>query len=151
MRKVGPGLSVSEKGNLLQSGTFRRRIASQRHYLYDMEERYCAECGERLVGRSDKRFCSTACRTSFHNAQARKRYGCSGRVNSLLRRNHAILWDAISKGRSIICRQELEERMFSFDNYTSLQRKPFRRKVYKCFDISYVRTRSGDIVIKDGL
>lgn len=115
-----------------------------------MEERFCEECGERLIGRSDKKFCSTACRTSYHNAQARKRYGYSGRINSLLKRNHSILMDSLSKGNTLIGKEELAERMFSFENYTSLQKKPFRRKVYKCYDISYVRTLSGDIRIKAG-
>lgn len=103
-----------------------------------------------MVGRSDKRFCSTACRTSFHNAQARRRYGCSGRVNSLLKRNHSILFDSLSKGDRIIRKEELDEKMFSFENYTSLRKRPFHRKVYMCYDISYIRTMAGDIIIKNG-
>lgn len=27
----------------------------------------CLECNERILGRSDKKFCSDACRSSFHN------------------------------------------------------------------------------------
>ncbi len=32
-------------------------------------QRHCTECGQRLAGRSDKKFCNDQCRTAWHNKQ----------------------------------------------------------------------------------
>ena len=29
----------------------------------------CLECGEKIIGRSDKKFCNDACRNSYNNKQ----------------------------------------------------------------------------------
>jgi predicted nucleic acid-binding Zn ribbon protein len=31
--------------------------------------RFCLECGKRIVGRADKKFCDDACRNDFNNKQ----------------------------------------------------------------------------------
>lgn len=36
----------------------------------DRQERACAQCGEPMLGRADKRFCSTRCRMAHHRATA---------------------------------------------------------------------------------
>lgn len=32
-----------------------------------IEEKTCLECGEKIIGRADKKFCSDQCRISYNN------------------------------------------------------------------------------------
>ena len=104
-----------------------------------MEERYCLECGERFSGRSDKRFCCDACRNSYHNAISRQSKAYSYKINSILHRNHAILSENLRSGKLMIGRQELEDKHFSARCHTASSRGLLGRRIYTCYDISYVK------------
>lgn len=56
-----------------------------------MTHRTCPECGGRVVGRSDKRFCSDACRGAFHYRGHAAHYRPIKRIQYRLRRNHEVL------------------------------------------------------------
>jgi predicted nucleic acid-binding Zn ribbon protein len=53
--------------------------------------RTCRQCGDRIRGRSDKKFCSDACRNAFNNLQNEKLNASIRQVNSILKRNRKIL------------------------------------------------------------
>ena len=115
-----------------------------------MEERYCLECGERFSGRTDKRFCSDACRNYYHNAISRQSKAYSYKINSILHRNHSILSDSLSSGKSRIGPEEMEEKNFQARFHTASYRKPLSRRVYKCYDISYtIDSRKGVRILTD--
>lgn len=102
-----------------------------------MEKRYCLECGKGFYGRSDKRFCSDACRNSYHNSVSRQSKAYSYRINSLLQRNHSILEECLSNGKTRLGRAEMAEKMFSERYCTACSGGFPRRRVYTCYDISY--------------
>lgn len=112
-------------------------------------ERYCQVCGERLAGRSDKRFCSEGCRNDYNNgirsAGARKR----NRVETILSRN----WNALDKmfcsGNSKVRLCDLNCLMFNKDFHTAEKRRLFRPTIYYCFNYKYYISLSGIVHITD--
>lgn len=115
-----------------------------------MEKRYCLECGEGFWGRSDKRFCCDACRNSYHNAISRQSKAYSYKINSILHRNHSILSESLQSGKLQLDRKEMEEKQFAARFHTASKRKPLRRTVYTCYDISYrIEGRKGVRILTD--
>jgi len=51
-----------------------------------MEERYCLECGEPLIGRSDKKFCDDQCRNAYNNKLNRDHINLYRNINNKLRK-----------------------------------------------------------------
>lgn len=85
----------------------------------------CLECGEKIVGRSDKKFCDDACRNAFNNKQNKDTTNFMRVVNAKLRKNHRIL-SALPflDGKAKAPADRLRAEGFEFDFFTQL-------KVYK--------------------
>lgn len=56
-----------------------------------MPDRFCLDCGAKLRGRSDKKFCSDHCRNNYNNNLNRDINSLVRNVHSLLRKNRKIL------------------------------------------------------------
>jgi len=56
-----------------------------------MITRKCLECGEKISGRSDKKFCTDYCRNTYHNRQNSDQIAIVRKINFVLRRNRKIL------------------------------------------------------------
>ncbi|MBQ5435932.1 MAG: DUF2116 family Zn-ribbon domain-containing protein, partial [Bacteroidales bacterium] len=54
-------------------------------------ERRCIRCGAPLRGRADRKFCSDACRTDYHNELRRQDEKALREVNRILAANWKIL------------------------------------------------------------
>lgn len=63
-----------------------------------MEQRRCEECGDNLVGRSDKKFCSDECRVAFNNRRSRRELAIVLLINRKLKKNYIILDTLYSQG-----------------------------------------------------
>lgn len=84
----------------------------------------CLECGEKIIGRSDKKFCNDACRNAYNNKQNKDSTNLMRNVNNKLRKNYRILIETNTDGKTKITRSKLESLGFDFDYFTNL-------KVYK--------------------
>lgn len=80
----------------------------------------CQECDGRLVGRSDKKFCSSACRNAYNNKQNQDTTNLMRNVNNRLRKNHRILAENNSEGKTKISRQKLLNFGFDFTYFTQI-------------------------------
>ncbi|MGX9986027.1 DUF2116 family Zn-ribbon domain-containing protein [Chryseobacterium sp. POL2] len=78
----------------------------------------CPECGEKIVGRSDKRFCSDACRNTYNNRQNKDSSNLMRNINNVLRKNHRILTELNTDGKTKIQKSKLVTQGFSFDYFT---------------------------------
>ena len=54
-------------------------------------EKSCLQCGDKISGRSDKKFCSDYCRNAFNNDQNRDVNNYVRNINNILRKNRRIL------------------------------------------------------------
>lgn len=84
----------------------------------------CLECGEKIIGRSDKKFCNDACRNAYNNKQNKDSTNLMRNINNKLRKNYRILVETNIEGKTKANRSKLESLGFDFDYFTSL-------KVYK--------------------
>ena len=84
----------------------------------------CLECGEKIIGRSDKKFCNDACRNAFNNKQNKDSSNLMRNVNNKLRRNYRILSEANTEGKTKISLTKLTGLGFDFNFLTQI-------KVYK--------------------
>ncbi len=82
-------------------------------------ERLCPECGEKIIGRSDKKFCSDACRNSFNNALNKDSKNLVRNINNRLRKNYRILESLNSKDKTKVRKETLLKQGFNFVYFTS--------------------------------
>ncbi|MDM1554714.1 hypothetical protein PYS58_04775 [Chryseobacterium indologenes] len=84
----------------------------------------CLECGEKIIGRSDKKFCNDACRNAYNNKQNKDSTNLMRNINNKLRKNYRILTEVNIEGKTKIARSKLDSLGFDFDYFTNI-------KVYK--------------------
>ena len=84
----------------------------------------CLECGEKIIGRSDKKFCNDACRNAFNNKQNNDSTNLMRNVNNKLRKNHRILEELNIEGKTKVSKAKLDGLGFDFNFFTNI-------KVYK--------------------
>ncbi len=97
--------------------------------------RSCIDCGDVIVGRSDKKFCSGYCRSAFYYDKYRSDSPITRTIIMRLNRNRRILVESFTKQRitSII---ELNLEGFNF-KYSTHQEQTNESVVYYCFDVGY--------------
>ncbi|HQK36823.1 MAG TPA: hypothetical protein PLC81_04250 [Bacteroidales bacterium] len=54
-------------------------------------DRFCLDCGSKVTGRADRKFCSDACRINYHNSLRKKDEFLVNLINKQLKRNRTIL------------------------------------------------------------
>lgn len=78
----------------------------------------CLECGEKILGRSDKKFCSDACRNAYNNKQNKDSTNYMRNVNNKLRKNFRILNQCNPEGKTKVSQQNLVSLGFDFKYFT---------------------------------
>lgn len=85
------------------------------------EEKLCLCCKKRIVGRSDKKFCSDECRTLFNNRKYRADNKEMLKIDHILKKNRSILNALYFKGKTESNIIELISMGFNFDFITSIK------------------------------
>lgn len=86
------------------------------------EIKKCFECGNVLLGRTDKKYCDHLCKSNYHNRIYREEAVYVNRVNKILKTNRRIIERFTPKGRASISRVSLEKSGFNFDFFTHIQK-----------------------------
>ncbi len=97
-------------------------------------EKNCLECGEKIHGRSDKKFCGEMCRNNYHNKLNSVNTNYIRNVNNILRRNRRILQDLISDDTEKAGREKLINRGFNFNYFTHQRTTKKGSKYYFCYE-----------------
>jgi len=103
-----------------------------------MEQKACLECGERIQGRSDKKFCSDYCRNSYNNKVNKDSKNLIRNTNNRLRRNYKILTELNSGGKTKVVRNTLNSRNFDFTLFTSTYTTKAGKVYYYVYDQGYL-------------
>ncbi len=103
------------------------------------EKRKCLACGEPIFGRSDKKFCSDACRNAYHYEQNHNRINVVRNINAILSRNHSILTDLNAKGKTIVNRSTMLEKGFDFKYFTHTYTTKAGAVYHIVYDQAYVK------------
>jgi len=84
-------------------------------------EKNCICCGYKVVGRTDKKFCSNGCRYTYHNQLNHLHNNSVRRIQYAARKNKLILEAILRKGRKTATRNDLESLGFNFLALTGYQ------------------------------
>ena len=103
-----------------------------------MEHRECLECGEPLKGRVDKKFCSDYCRNSHNNKVNKDSKNLIRNINNRLRKNHKILFDLNTFGKTKVTRTQLYDRGFDFQLFTSIYNTKTGNTYFYIYDQGYL-------------
>lgn len=106
----------------------------------------CLECGEKLIGREDKKFCNDACRNTYNNKLNKDTTNMMRNINYTLRRNYRILSELNPDGKTKVLRKKLVDAGFDFSLMTSLYTTQTQNTYFFIYDQGY-RTLDGDWLI----
>ena len=105
-----------------------------------VSDKVCLECGEKIVGRTDKRFCSDACRNLFHYHANNSSINYVRNVVNTLKRNRRILSDLNTgaEGKTKVHREKLLDHGFSFLYHTNTHITKAGNNYVFCFEQGYL-------------
>ena len=103
-----------------------------------METKLCLECGERIHGRSDKKFCGDYCRNAYNNKVNKDSKNLIRNTNNHLRKNYKILSELNSGGKTKVIRNTLNRYNFDFSLFTSIYRTKAGKVYYYVYDQGYL-------------
>jgi hypothetical protein len=98
----------------------------------------CLECGEKIVGREDKKFCSDGCRNSYNNKINKDSTNFMRNVNNKLRKNYRILSALNVDGKSKTTRTKLLSKGFDFEFFTNILNTKTGNTYYFLYDQGYL-------------
>lgn len=101
-------------------------------------ERECLECGDKIVGRIDKKFCSDACRNAYNNNINKDNKNLIRNTNNRLRKNYRILEELNPGQKTKISRAKLVELGFDFNYFTSIYTTKAGATYYFVYDQGYL-------------
>lgn len=103
-----------------------------------MTTKSCPECGEKIIGREDKKFCSDCCRNSFNNKINKDSNNFMRNINNKLRRNYRILSELNTDGKSKTTKNKLLSKGFDFDYFTNILHTKTGNTYHFLYDQGYL-------------
>lgn len=103
-------------------------------------ERNCQDCGEKLVGRADKKFCNDQCRNNFNNKANSDNSLVVRNINSILRKNRKIMEELTqnNEGKAKINGKKLVEKGFNFNYHTHIYNTKVGTVYHFCYEFGYL-------------
>lgn len=98
----------------------------------------CLECGEKIVGREDKKFCSDACRNAYNNKINKDSTNFMRNINNKLRKNYRILSELNIEGKAKTTRAKMLSKGFDFDFFTNILQTKTGNTYYFLYDQGYL-------------
>ncbi len=104
-----------------------------------MTEKKCLECGDVLVGRIDKKYCSDHCRNAFNNRLNKDSKNLVRNINNRLRKNYRILnCFPLKDGKTKTTKMRLMDKGFDFEYITNLYTTKKGSTYYFVYDLGYL-------------
>ena len=98
----------------------------------------CLECGDKILGREDKKFCSDGCRNNYNNRMNKDSTNIMRNINNKLRKNYRILSEINSEGKTKTTKAKLLTKGFSFDYFTNILITKTGNTYYFVYDQGYM-------------
>lgn len=98
----------------------------------------CLHCNAPIFGRTDKKYCDDACRSSYNNKRYEKQNVYMRDINAILRRNRKILEDLNPKGKIKLRLSQLQEAGYNFNYLTHIYKTSKGAEYYFCYDYGYL-------------
>ncbi len=101
-------------------------------------ERKCLECGDKVRGRADKKFCCDTCRNSYNNKYNKDTKNLLRNTNNTLRKNYRILESLNPEEKTKTTREKLLAKGFDFNFFTSIYTTKAGTVYYFVYDQGYL-------------
>lgn len=113
-------------------------------------EKKCLNCEKPIVGRADKKFCSSYCRSAYHYDRKGQQTNLVRRINYILKRNREILAKHNPSGKARVKKTSLAADGFNFNYFTNVYKTRKNHEYKFCYDQGYVEWDDGSctLVIK---
>lgn len=98
----------------------------------------CPECGDKIIGRIDKKFCSDGCRNNYNNKLNKDTTSLIRNVNNRLRKNYRILSKLNPEQKTKVSKSKLEKEDFNFNYFTSTYTTQKGVTYYFVYDQGYL-------------
>lgn len=102
------------------------------------ETKICLDCGQLLIGRSDKKFCDDTCRSNYHNKLDRNSRNLVRNINYTLRKNRRVLAELNLDGKAKTTKEQLMKRGFDFNYHTSIYKTKNGKTYYFVYEQGYL-------------
>jgi len=99
----------------------------------------CLECGDEFIGRSDKKFCSDACRNSYNNKLNSDENNLVRNINNILRKNRRILKELTPNGTTTIEKSKLLSKGFDLKYHTEFVKTKAGKVYFFCYEYGYLQ------------
>jgi predicted nucleic acid-binding Zn ribbon protein len=101
-------------------------------------DKQCLECGNKLIGRIDKKFCNDYCRNAYNNKKNRVSKNIIRNTNNLLRKNYRILEKINPNQKTKTTKDNLLRKGFNFNYFTSIYTTKTGNVYYFVYDQGYL-------------
>ena len=109
----------------------------------------CLECGDKMVGREDKKFCGDGCRNAYNNKMNKDHTNLMRNINNKLRKNYRILTELNPEGKTKTTKNKLISKGFDFDLITSVYTTKTGNTYYFVYDQGYMTVENeGYVLVK---
>ena len=98
-------------------------------------DKTCLECGDKIVGREDKKFCSDGCRNAYNNKINKDSTNFMRNVNNKLRKNYRILSALNVDGKGKATKSKLLSKGFDFEFFTNILEHRQEAGVRECMNL----------------
>lgn len=112
-----------------------------------MAQQNCLECGEKIQGRIDKKFCGDYCRNAWHNKKNVENRAEIRKVNSTLLKNRNLLKDLYEKRSLKLVPGQLMELGLNFAYFTHLRTGKKQETIRYCYEYGYCVVDDEKVVI----
>lgn len=101
-------------------------------------QKECLECGEKIIGRVDKKFCGDYCRNAYNNKLNKDGKNLVRNVNNRLRKNYRILEALNPDKKTTTTVSKLQNKGFDFNYFTSIYTTKAGKTYYFVYDQGYL-------------
>jgi len=110
-------------------------------------QKQCLECGEKIVGRTDKKFCTDYCRNAYNNKVNKDSKNLIRNTNNRLRKNYRILSELNKSGKTKVTKTKLIHQNFDFTLFTSIYKTKTGNTYYYVYDQGYLLLESEYVLL----
>ncbi len=117
---------------------------------HKIEKMTCQHCSKKMVGRSDKRFCSIKCKNGYHRQIKLQSKSVVDEIDNILHRNHAICLEVMKKEKTEkikIPKLVLEKMGFSFHYYTGSYLNNQNKMYYYIYDFQWMEFSTQEVLL----
>lgn len=112
-----------------------------------MKPDICLQCNAPLIGRSDKKFCSDACRYAYKNKMNKKSNATLIKVNKILRANRSILKSLNPVGKTTVQKDVLINKGYNFHYFTAFYKTKKGDVYFFCYEFGILKLAKNKVLL----